>query len=55
MSQVKQSGPQTRINHPIFSALYEALFRGVAENHFMGPLRQHTTGKTSGVVLPVVC
>ena len=53
MSQVKQSGPQTRINHPIFSALYEALFRGIAESYFMGPLRQETAGKASGVVLEV--
>ncbi len=53
MSQVKQSGAQSRVNHPIFSALYEALFRGVAESHFMGPLRQHTAGKASGVVLEV--
>jgi ubiquinone/menaquinone biosynthesis C-methylase UbiE len=53
MSQVKQSGPQTRINHPIFSALYEVLFRGIAESHFMGPLRQETAGKASGVVLEV--
>jgi ubiquinone/menaquinone biosynthesis C-methylase UbiE len=53
MGQVKQSGAQSRVNHPIFSALYEALFRGVAESHFMGPLRQHTAGKASGVVLEV--
>jgi ubiquinone/menaquinone biosynthesis C-methylase UbiE len=53
MSQVKENGPQSRVNHPIFSALYEALFRGVAESHFMGPLRQHTAGKASGVVLEI--
>ena len=53
MSQIKQSGPQTRINHPIFSALYDALLRGAAESHFMGPLRQRTTGKASGVVLEI--
>ena len=53
MSQVKESGAQSRVNHPIFSALYEVLFRGVAESHFMGPLRRETAGKASGVVLEV--
>ncbi len=50
---VKQSGAQSRVNHPIFSALYEVLFRGIAESYFMGPLRQETVGKASGVVLEV--
>jgi len=53
MSQVKDSSTQKTINHPIFSALYEWLFRGVAESYFMGPLRQDTAGKASGVVLEV--
>lgn len=53
MSQIKGSDPQTTINHPIFSALYEMLFRDLAENYFMGPLRKHTAGKASGVVLEV--
>jgi ubiquinone/menaquinone biosynthesis C-methylase UbiE len=53
MSQVKKSGTQSRVNHPIFSALYEVLFRGLAESHFMGPLRQHTAGKSSGTVLEI--
>jgi ubiquinone/menaquinone biosynthesis C-methylase UbiE len=53
MSQVKDSGPQTAVNHPIFSTLYALLFRGLAESYFMGPLRQDTAGNTSGVVLEV--
>lgn len=53
MSQVKESSTQKAINHPIFSALYERLFRGAAESNFMGPLRQDTAGKASGVVLEV--
>jgi ubiquinone/menaquinone biosynthesis C-methylase UbiE len=53
MSQVKESSTQTTINHPIFSALYEWLFRGAAESYFLGPLRQDTAGKASGVVLEV--
>ncbi len=53
MSQIKESGTQTTINHPIFSALYEWLFRGAAESYFLGPLRQETAGKASGVVLEV--
>jgi len=53
MNQVKESGPQTTINHPIFSALYKMLFRGLAESYIMGPLRRQTAGKASGVVLEV--
>jgi SAM-dependent methyltransferase len=53
ISPVNGNRAQTRINHPIFSALYEVLFRGLAESYFMGPLRQHTAGKASGVVLEV--
>lgn len=53
MSQVKEYDPHSRVNHPIFSALYEVLFRGVAESHFMGPLRRQTAGKASGIVLEV--
>lgn len=53
MSQVKDSDTQTTINHSIFSTLYELLFRGLAESYFMGPLRQDTAGKASGVVLEV--
>jgi len=53
MSQVKDSDTQTTISHPIFSTLYELLFRGLAESYFMGPLRQDTAGKASGVVLEV--
>ncbi len=53
MSQVKERDTQTRINHPIFSMLYEVLFRGLAESYFMGPLRQATASKASGVVLEV--
>jgi ubiquinone/menaquinone biosynthesis C-methylase UbiE len=53
MSQAKESSTQTTINHPIFSALYERLFRGAAESYFMGPLRKDTAGKASGVVLEV--
>jgi len=53
MSQIKDSDQRTRINHPIFSALYEALFRGVAESYFMGSLRQKTASKAAGVVLEV--
>ncbi len=53
MSQVKDSKRPTTINHPIFSTLYAWLFRGGAESHFMGPLRQDTAGKAAGVVLEV--
>ena len=53
MSQIKGSDPQTTIDHPIFSALYEVLFRGAAESYFLEPLRQHTAGKASGVVLEI--
>jgi ubiquinone/menaquinone biosynthesis C-methylase UbiE len=53
ISPVNENRAQTRINHPIFSALYEVLFRGLADSYFMGPLRQNTAGKTSGVVLEV--
>jgi SAM-dependent methyltransferase len=53
MSQVKDSNTQTTINHPIFSTLYALLFRGLAESYFMGPMRQDTAGKASGVVLEI--
>jgi SAM-dependent methyltransferase len=53
ISQVKDSNTQTTINHPIFSTLYVLLFRGLAESYFMGPMRQDTAGKASGVVLEV--
>jgi hypothetical protein len=36
MSQVKDSDIPKTINHPIFSTLYELLFRGLAESFFMG-------------------
>jgi ubiquinone/menaquinone biosynthesis C-methylase UbiE len=53
MSQGTESGTHTTIHHPIFSALYEWLFRGAAERSFLGPLRRDTAGKASGVVLEV--
>ncbi len=53
MNQGKESGTQTRVNHPIFSAFYEWLFRGAAERYFLGSLRRDTAGKASGVVLEV--
>jgi ubiquinone/menaquinone biosynthesis C-methylase UbiE len=53
MKQVKDSDSQTAVHHPIFSTLYELLFRGLAESYFMGPLRQDTAGKASGVVLEI--
>jgi len=53
MSQGKVSGIQKTISHPIFSTLYEWLFRGLAESNVMGPLRWDTAGKASGIVLEV--
>lgn len=53
MTQDMRSKSQTEINHPIFSTIYELLFRGLAESYFMGELRRDTAGKATGVVLEV--
>lgn len=53
MSQTSKSDKQTSIHHPVFSTLYECLFRGSAESKAMGPLRRATAAKAAGVVLEV--
>ena len=52
MSQGKESGIEKTFSHPIFSTLYEWLFRGLAESYVMRPLRWDTAGKASGIVSP---